>query len=328
MKVLKFILVLLLGFFLGILSTLAGIVGGGYYVVTNVTPEDAEVIAQNFVPDFALPEQFPEALLSMTFMEIFSELADIAGNLDSITLNELQERLGYELPLELEDGTDISFLLQPVMDIPISSIPENMDLIMNNVTMDSIISLGLIGEEDLPDLPLFSSAEARNSPLMSLFSGMGSIRISDVITLYTGDYYPNENGNFVLSAGGYAPYDPLDPAHEGLTRYAEIYVFDSEGEFVLIEDNYVAYNESEHAGQQRYSSEIVPSFTGELIISGAVYISYDPGTHSGQQRYILPEASPRALLAIGDAYVNAVPDDDPTGSQLLKTRYPAGKRHS
>jgi len=321
MRILKTILVIFLGFILGVLSTLAAIVGGGYYIVNNVTPEQAEEMIQGFSPDFALPENFPENIMSMTIMEIISEVMDIAGSLDTLTLNQLQDRLGYQLPLQLEDGTDVSSLFAPIMDIPITTIPDNMDLVIDNISMNSLVSLGLLNEEDLPSLPIFSSPESMNAPLMSLFSDLDAFKISDVIDLYTGDYYPNENGNFVLVSCDWADYDENNPDHLNLTRYEEGYLADENGDFVREEDSYIAYDSELHAGRVRYRAEMLPSFSGDKVMANAVFESFDSNNpaHQSLRRFMVPEKSPVVLLAIGNAYINEVPESDPDGLTISQT---------
>ena len=324
MRVLKTILVLLLGFILGIASTLAGIVGGGYYIIYNVTPEVAESTVQGFVPEFALPENLPTELMTMTIMEIVNEIIDIAGSMDTLTLNELQERLGYQLPLELSDGTDLTFLFAPIMDIPIKQIPDNMNLVIDNITINSLVTLGIMSEDDLPNLPMFSSADSKDTPIMSLFSDLGNFKIADMITLYTGDYYPLEVGDFVLlTVPVYIDYDENNVLHEDLTRYKLGYVVDEEGDFVRVEGEFIAYDSATHENLQRYSSAMLPSFNGDKVLSNPEtdFIGYDPmnPNHQGKPRFMKPTRSADVLLAIGDAYINTVPDTDPDGLNISDT---------
>jgi phosphoribosylformylglycinamidine (FGAM) synthase PurS component len=321
MRILKVILTILLGFILGMVSTLGGIIGGGYYIVYKTTPEDAEEMIQEFAPEFGLPESFPENLTQMTFLEIFNELRDIFGNLDSLSLNDLQERLGYQLPLILNDGTDISFLFAPVMDIPITSIPDNMNLVVDNITMNSLINLGILDVSDIPDLPMFSSPDSLDFSLINLFSGMDSMKVCDVIDLYRGDYYPSVNGNYVIISGDYTDYDANNPEHKNLTRYNSGYIRDDEGAYVYIDGEYVVYNAKNHSGRQRYSSEMLPDFNGGKVLAGAVYELYDSANpaHQGLRRFLLPDRSPDVLIAIGNAYINKVAEDDPDGKTISDT---------
>lgn len=321
MKVLKTILVIILGFVLGFMSAIGAIVGTGYYIVTKVTPEQAESTIQSFTPEFSLPEKFPEQLLNKTILEIVREVMDIAGNLNTLTLNQLQERIGYQIPMKLDDGRDISFLFEPIMDIPIMSIPDNMNLVVDNISMNSLMLLGVISAEDLPDLPMFSNEDSLNAPLMSLFSGFDSVRISDVIDLYTGDYYPDDNGEYVLTATEYEDYDKENPDHKGLTVYKESYIKDDQGDYVKVNDQYIAYNEADHSSMQRYNMKMVPCFTGDKVMTNAVFEPYEPANpeHQSLARYKLPEKSPDVLLAIGGAYINKVPESDPSGKTISDT---------
>lgn len=321
MRILKTILILILGFTIGVLSTIAGIVGGGYYVVTYYTPERVEDTVQNFSPNFSFPENLPENLMDMTILEIVQELVSISGNLDNITLTELQERIGYQIPFKLGSGQDISFLFAPVMDIPIASIPSNINLVVDSLTMDSLVTLGVLGDEDLPSMPLFADPEARFMPIMDLFSSLDSFKISDVISLYVGDYYPNPNGDYILQSGEYIDYNPEQLSHENKTRYKEGYIADEQGEFVRIEGNYVEYNEEEHSNYLRYTTTMIPNFNGDKILINEIFVPYDPyvAYHNEYPRYMLPERSSDILLSIGNAYINNVPDDDTEGMTISQT---------
>lgn len=321
MKILRTILVLLLGITIGVLGTIAGIVGGGYYIVTYVTPEQAESIVQGFVPDFALPETFPEQFLTMTIMELINEVVDIAGNLDTLSLNDLQERLGYEIPLKFGDDKDLTFLFAPIMDIPIKEIPNNMNLVVDNLSLNSLVMLGILDENNLPSLPMFNDPEAMNQSLMGLFGGLGAFKISDVVSLYTGDYYPDNLGMTVLLSPVFIDYDSTNPLHKDLTRYKQGYVVDENGDYVRIDNEYVAYNSSDHSGMLRYNPKMLPSFGGDKVLHEPVFESYDPSNpaHLDAVRYAQPDRSPDVLLALGSSYINAVPESDPEGMIISDT---------
>ena len=57
----------------------------------------------------------------------------------------------------------------------------------------------------------------------------------------------DENGNYVMDSEDKYVYEIDNSSY-----YFDRYVFDDEGDFVLVDGNYIAYNDSVHSGMQRY----------------------------------------------------------------------------
>ena len=337
----KILVGILMGFVIGFVSAFGALFGGGYYLITQVSVQDGANLAGQFSGgSVALPDEIPDAFLDMTILQILSQLGGIATGASGTSLNDLSETYGLDLAalFGTEEGTDFLPLIEPLLDIPLMSIPDNLNLLVDSISISTLSSMGVMDINALPNLPIFNDPTRLNDPIMQIFSQLASMRVADLIQIYYGDYYPYDNGAYVLSSGEYTLYDSENELHQYKNRYSLVYteVDDEEGLtnlFVCIEtgtgddiiQTYFSYNEDnpEHEGLDRYIQSYAPFFFGNYVIvdgaSPATYITYVEADHFGQQRYNIQEQSASVLIALAEAYLSEAPDSDPTGKTISET---------
>ena len=213
-------------------------------VTKNIKLSALEELAGINFDDFNLPVL--SRLKNETFQTALSKLFNsINGNM---TLRSLAYDFGIDLAGENE-------LLNNLKDLSLSNLGDAVDLI----TLSEIISISndlYIKASELDEKYLYVYADVYeavddldvqgNSSTTSIFgvtADKSALERKELRYVRKTD----ENGNAVLNGEGQYVYEIDNSSY-----YFDRYTADDAGEFVLVDGNYVAYNESAHSGMQRY----------------------------------------------------------------------------
>lgn len=213
-------------------------------VTKNIKLSALEELAGVNFDDFNLP--ILSRLKNETFQTALSKLFNsINGNM---TLRSLAYDFGIDLAGENE-------LLNNLKDLSLSNLGDAVDLI----TLSEIISISndlYIKASELDEKYLYVYADvyeavddldvqgtSSTTSIFGVTADKSALERKELRYVRKTD----ENGNAVLNGEGQYVYEIDNSSY-----YFDRYTADDAGEFVLVDGNYVAYNESAHSGMQRY----------------------------------------------------------------------------
>lgn len=160
----------ILGMIVGIILFVVGIGGAVYALATATTIGQLQDTAGIEIIDGN------SDIIDKTIWDAVTEIMEDVQNIDKLTINDLITKYGLPIPTELS-GVDIT----SVFDIPILQIPDNLDLVINSVTLTEIGSL--IGVDfSTYDIPIIKD-NLNNNIKSAMNNILAFIEDADTMTL-------------------------------------------------------------------------------------------------------------------------------------------------